>query len=109
AHGAPDARRITPRKTPIRRPDQAVVERTGKSEGLSARRFVVRRRPGRVNSMGGGGRPDKKDRMKILITGGAGFIGSAVVRRAVADGHEVVNLDALTYSANLENVASVAD
>ena len=47
--------------------------------------------------------------MKILITGGAGFIGSAVVRRAVADGHEVVNLDALTYSANLENVASVAD
>jgi dTDP-glucose 4,6-dehydratase len=47
--------------------------------------------------------------MKILITGGAGFIGSAVVRRAVADGHQVVNLDALTYSANLENVASVAD
>jgi dTDP-glucose 4,6-dehydratase len=47
--------------------------------------------------------------MKILITGGAGFIGSAVVRRAVADGHQVVNLDKLTYSANLENVASVAD
>jgi len=46
--------------------------------------------------------------MKILITGGAGFIGSAVVRRAIADGHEVVNLDKLTYSANLENVASVA-
>ena len=47
--------------------------------------------------------------MKILITGGAGFIGSAVVRRAIADGHQVVNLDALTYSANLDNVASVAD
>ena len=46
--------------------------------------------------------------MKILITGGAGFIGSAVVRKAVADGHEVVNLDVLSYSANLENVASVA-
>ena len=46
--------------------------------------------------------------MKILITGGAGFIGSAVVRKAVADGHEVVNLDVLTYSANLENVTSVA-
>jgi len=45
--------------------------------------------------------------MKILITGGAGFIGSAVVRRAVADGHEVINLDALTYSANLDNVAGV--
>ena len=46
--------------------------------------------------------------MKILVTGGAGFIGSAVVRRAIADGHQVVNVDALTYSANLENVASVA-
>ena len=47
--------------------------------------------------------------MKILVTGGAGFIGSAVVRLAVARGHEVVNLDSLTYAANLENVASVSD
>jgi dTDP-glucose 4,6-dehydratase len=45
--------------------------------------------------------------MKILITGGAGFIGSAVVRAAIAAGHEVVNLDALTYAANLANLASV--
>jgi dTDP-glucose 4,6-dehydratase len=46
---------------------------------------------------------------KILVTGGAGFIGSAVVRMAVGRGHAVVNLDALTYAACLENVASVAD
>ena len=46
--------------------------------------------------------------VKILITGGAGFIGSAVVRLAVARGHEVVNLDALTYAACLENVAAVS-
>ncbi|MEO6298474.1 MAG: dTDP-glucose 4,6-dehydratase [Paracoccaceae bacterium] len=46
--------------------------------------------------------------MKLLVTGGAGFIGSAVVRLAVARGHEVVNLDALTYAANLDNVASVS-
>ncbi|WP_428543901.1 dTDP-glucose 4,6-dehydratase [Profundibacter sp.] len=46
--------------------------------------------------------------MKILVTGGAGFIGSAVVRRAIADGHQVVNLDALTYAACLDNVADVA-
>jgi len=45
--------------------------------------------------------------MKILVTGGAGFIGSAVVRQAVRDGHEVVNLDKLTYAANLANVAPV--
>ncbi len=47
--------------------------------------------------------------MKILITGGAGFIGSAVVRLAIARGHSVVNVDALTYAACLDNVASVAD
>lgn len=47
--------------------------------------------------------------MKILVTGGAGFIGSAVVRLAIARGHQVVNLDALTYAACLENVAGVAE
>ncbi|MGB1154012.1 MAG: dTDP-glucose 4,6-dehydratase [Paracoccaceae bacterium] len=47
--------------------------------------------------------------MKILVTGGAGFIGSAVVRLAIARGHSVVNVDALTYAACLENVACVAD
>ncbi|KJS42907.1 dTDP-glucose 4,6-dehydratase [Roseovarius sp. BRH_c41] len=46
--------------------------------------------------------------MRLLVTGGAGFIGSAVVRHAVARGYEVVNLDALTYAACLDNVASVA-
>jgi dTDP-glucose 4,6-dehydratase len=46
--------------------------------------------------------------MKLLVTGGAGFIGSAVVRLAVARGHEVVNLDAMTYAANEANVAQVA-
>ena len=44
--------------------------------------------------------------MKILVTGGAGFIGSAVIRLAIARGHSVVNLDALTYAACLENVAT---
>lgn len=47
--------------------------------------------------------------MRILVTGGAGFIGSAVVRLAVERGHEVVNVDTLTYAACLENVASIAD
>lgn len=46
--------------------------------------------------------------MKLLVTGGCGFIGSAVVRLAVARGHEVVNLDAMTYAANAANVAPVA-
>lgn len=46
--------------------------------------------------------------MKILVTGGAGFIGSAVVRLAISRGHEVVNLDALTYAACLDSLAAVA-
>lgn len=46
--------------------------------------------------------------MKILVTGGAGFIGSAVVRLAIARGHSIINVDALTYAACLENVASVS-
>ena len=47
--------------------------------------------------------------MKLIVTGGAGFIGSAVIRQAIAEGHQVVNLDCLTYAANLDNIASVAD
>ena len=48
--------------------------------------------------------------MNILVTGGAGFIGSAFVRMMVqeTDGC-VVNLDKLTYAGNLENLASVED
>ncbi|MEM7424443.1 MAG: dTDP-glucose 4,6-dehydratase, partial [Pseudomonadota bacterium] len=46
--------------------------------------------------------------MKILVTGGCGFIGSAVVRRAIADGLGIVNLDKMTYAASDTNVADVA-
>ena len=47
--------------------------------------------------------------MKLLVTGGAGFIGSAVVRRFVAQtGVSVVNVDALTYAGNLDSLTEVA-
>ena len=42
--------------------------------------------------------------MKILITGGAGFIGSAVIQAAVSKGNFVINLDALKYSGYLKNI-----
>ena len=46
--------------------------------------------------------------MKLLVTGGAGFIGSAFVRMAAAETDlRVVNLDKLTYAGNLENLAEV--
>ena len=43
----------------------------------------------------------------LLVTGGAGFIGSNFVLEAVRRGHRVVNLDALTYAGNMENLASL--
>ena len=48
--------------------------------------------------------------MKILVTGGAGFIGSAVVRHIIENTQDsVVNVDKLTYAGNLESLHSVSD
>lgn len=48
--------------------------------------------------------------MKVLVTGGAGFIGSAVCRYLIEEtDHSVVNVDKLTYAANLASVAPVSD
>ncbi len=46
--------------------------------------------------------------MRLLITGGLGFIGSAVVRQAIAAGHQVLNVDAQTYAGDPRTVESVA-
>src|SRR5262245_48696696 len=43
----------------------------------------------------------------ILVTGGAGFIGSNLVQYFVALGETVLNLDNLTYAGNLQNFSSV--
>lgn len=46
--------------------------------------------------------------MRVIVTGGAGFIGSSLVRHLVLDkGYEVLNVDALTYAGNLASLASV--
>ena len=48
--------------------------------------------------------------MKILVTGGAGFIGSAFVRYLIeTTDHHVLNIDKLTYAGNLLSLASVSE
>ena len=46
--------------------------------------------------------------MRLLITGGAGFIGSSLVRLAIARRHHVLNVDRLTYAGNLASLTSIS-
>ena len=47
--------------------------------------------------------------MKLLVTGGAGFIGSNLVRLLIDRGHEVLTIDKLTYAGNLSSLDDVMD
>lgn len=46
--------------------------------------------------------------MRVLVTGGAGFIGSTVCRRLISNGESVINVDKLTYAANPKSLATIA-
>jgi dTDP-glucose 4,6-dehydratase len=46
---------------------------------------------------------------KLLVTGGCGFIGSNFILETIDDYEQVVNLDAITYAGNTENLRNVRD
>lgn len=47
--------------------------------------------------------------LRILVTGGAGFIGSALIRHLIANTqHQILNIDALTYAGNLSSLKAIA-
>ncbi len=48
-----------------------------------------------------------QNKASMVVTGGAGFIGSNFVMAAIAEGHTVINVDALTYAGNLESLTSI--
>jgi dTDP-glucose 4,6-dehydratase len=51
-----------------------------------------------------------EQKLTIIVTGGAGFIGSAVIRHLIQNTpHKVINVDKLTYAGNLESVRPISD
>ena len=47
--------------------------------------------------------------MRLLVTGGAGFIGSNYVKQSISQGNEVIVYDALTYAGNLDNLKEIEE
>ncbi len=77
----------------------AVQKRAGLAAGAIGCRVYVSHRPPRVVRL-----------MKIVVTGGAGFIGSAVCRMLIQEHQvQVVNIDCLTYAANLQSLEAIAE
>jgi dTDP-glucose 4,6-dehydratase len=79
------------------------------STGISARLLQFRLKAGRESPIETRHDGGLHVTGPLLVTGGAGFIGVNVVRRALAAGQRVVNLDLLTYAGNKDSLAGVMD
>ena len=99
-HWADAGHRAEPRCAPPRSPRPTTRPAAVRAARAPERREVTDRRPPAIAS-----RPDAH----LLVTGGAGFIGSELVRRILGrrDGTRVTVLDKLTYAGNRANLAAV--
>ena len=97
-----------PDGTPRKLMDSSKLNNLGWNKARPIRQGVIDTYQNWLNELNSKKFNKRVNNMRILITGGAGFIGSAVIRHLLLNtNHEVINIDKLTYAGNLESLKQI--